>query len=171
MNRNKETKGTLTVKNKDADRLNRHVLHRIFRLANALVQISAGPIKERWGLRPTDLRLLNVLDGEKPLAVREISRRTHVDQAWVSRSLRDLESRDLVQRQDDPMDSRLSLISLTQHGRKLLDEVRPYAMQSEKLLLNGIDEMIFRAHLDQMEKNAEGMLDTLNNTIGKGRKK
>ena len=137
------------VKTRDARRLTDHIADRICRIGDAMIRLSARSIKQTWGLRPTDLRLLNILDGEEPLAVREISRRAHVDQAWVSRSLRDLESRDLVQRQGDPSDSRLTLISLTAHGRKSLDEVRPYALKSEQLLLEGIDEKKLIAQLPE----------------------
>ena len=159
------------LKTRDARRLTDHIADRICRLADAMIRLSARSIKQTWGLRPTDLRLLNILDGEKPLAVREISRRAHVDQAWVSRSLRDLESRDLVQRQSDPADSRLTLVSLTAHGRKTLDKVRPHALKSEQYLLHGIDEKKLKTLLDQVEANAEVMLDTLEQTTGRKAKK
>ena len=159
------------VKTKDAKRLTDHIADRICRLADAMLRVSSRSIKQTWGLRPTDLRLLNILDGEKPLAVREISRRAHVDQGWVSRSLRDLESRDLVQRQTDPKDSRLALVSLTVHGRETLDDVRPYALKSEQFLLNGIDERKLKTLLDQVEVNAEAMLDTIEYALGPRRKK
>lgn len=158
------------VKTGDARRLTDHIADRVCRLGDAMIRLSARSIKQTWGLRPTDLRLLNILDGEPPLAVREISRRAHVDQAWVSRSLRDLESRDLVQRQNDPSDSRLTLISLTAHGRKTLDEVRPYALKSEQLLLDGIDEKKLKTLLDKVEANTEKILDAIENTHARKRK-
>ena len=149
------------VKKGDARRLTDHIADRVCRLADAMLRLSARSIKETWGLRPTDLKLLNLLDGEPPLAVREISRRAHVDQAWVSRSVHELEARDLVQRQGHASDSRLTLVSLTAHGRKTLDAVRPYALNSEQILLAGIDEKKLKALLDQVEVNAEGMLDAI----------
>jgi DNA-binding MarR family transcriptional regulator len=138
-----------------------HVADRVLRLADAMILLSAQSIKKRWGLRHTDLRLLNLLDGEKALSVREISRRAHVDQAWVSRSLRQLEEQDFVQRGSDKRDSRLAMISLTRHGRKTLDEVRPYARRSEGLLLKSINESQLKALLNTLEKNASAMLDAL----------
>lgn len=152
------------VKSGDARRLTDHIADRICRIGDAMIKLSARSIKQTWGLRPTDLRLLNILDGEEPLAVREMSRRAHVDQAWVSRSLRDLESRNLVKRQSDPLDSRLTLVSLTAHGRKTLDEVRPYALKSERLLLGGIDEKKLKTLLDKVENNTEQLLDAIENT-------
>lgn len=126
-----------------------------------MILLSARSIKKKWGLRHTDLRLLNLLDGEKALPVREISRRAHIDQAWVSRSLRALQEQGFVQRGSDRHDSRLTLISLTRHGRKTLDEVRPYARKSESLLLRCINEDQLKALLDTLDENASAMLDTI----------
>ena len=154
------------VKKSDARRLTDHIADRVCRLADAMLRLSARSIKEAWGLRPTDLKLMNLLDGEPPLAVREISRRAHVDQAWVSRSVHALEARGLVQRQSHASDTRLTLVSLTPHGRKTLDEVRPYALKSEQVLLNGIDEKKLKSLLDQVEVNVESMLDAIKQARG-----
>lgn len=148
-------------KSNDAKLLTDHIADRVLRLADAVILLSARSIKERWGLRHTDLRLLNILDGEDALSVREISRRAHVDQAWVSRSLRKLEGQRFVQRGNHERDSRLTLISLTKQGRDILDQVRPYTQKSEKLLLKGIDEKELKALLDILEENVSTMLDTL----------
>ena len=171
MARTNKLKCDVKVKTRDAKRLHDHIADRLCRLADAMIKLSARSIKQTWGLSPTDLRLLNILDGEKPLAVREISRRAHGDQAWVSRSLRDLESRDLVQRQSDPSDSRLIMVSLTDHGRETLDDVRPYALKSQQFLLDGIDEKKLKAMLDKVEANTEGMLEAIAQALGLKEKK
>jgi DNA-binding MarR family transcriptional regulator len=119
--------------------------------------MSSSHIKDRWKVRNTDLRLLNILDGEDSLSVNEISRRAIVDQAWVSRSLHALEAAKLVERRGDPNDSRLTRVSLTKRGRETLDEFRPWAAWSEKVLLKGIDEAALKALLDQLEANTESL--------------
>lgn len=135
-----------------------HIVDRTVRLADAMVRMSSRHLKDRWNLSPTDLRLLNVLDGEEPLSVNEISRRALVDQAWVSRSLRTLEAAKLVERSGHPQDSRLTLVTLTKRGRGTLDEFRPWAAWSEKLLLKGVDERTLKGLLDQVEANAEAVM-------------
>lgn len=144
-----------------AKELHDHIADRVCRIADGMIMVSAKSIRKVWNIRHTDLRLLNVLDGEEPLSVNEISRRAIVDQAWVSRSLKMLEQMDLVMRASDPSDSRRSLIKLTKKGHKTLDEVRPYAMKSEKILLKDIDEAKLKQLLDQLELNVEKMLDAL----------
>lgn len=141
--------------------LHDHIVDRTCRLADAMVRMSSWHMQERWNLRHTDVRLLNVLEGDESLPVNEISRRALVDQAWVSRSLRALEAAKLVERRSDPKDSRLTRVSLTKRGRQTLDEFRPWAAWSEKVLLKGIDEKKLKALLDQLEANTEGLLNKL----------
>jgi DNA-binding MarR family transcriptional regulator len=138
--------------------LHDHIVDRTARLADAMVRMSARHLKDRWKLSPTDLRLLNVLDREEPLSVNEISRRALVDQAWVSRSLRSLEDGKRVERSGHPEDSRLTLVRLTKRGRATLEEFRPWAAWSEKLLLKGVDERKLKALLDQVEANTEAVM-------------
>jgi DNA-binding MarR family transcriptional regulator len=135
-------------------KLNDHIAVRIVRISEIVSRVATLTIEARWGLSNTDLRLLNNLDGASPMAVSELSRRAHVDKAWVSRSLRDLESRKLVQRRSHNKDSRLSLISLSKRGQQLLDEVRPFALNNEIELLSGIDARQFKRLLGVLEVNA-----------------
>jgi DNA-binding MarR family transcriptional regulator len=141
--------------------LHDHIVGRICRLADAMIHMSSGHLRQRWNLRNTDLRLLNVLDGEQPLSVNEISRRALLDQAWVSRSLRALERGKLVERRNDHRDSRLTLVALTRRGREILDDFRPYAAWSERVLLTGVDGAKLKVLLDQVEANTQGLIDTL----------
>ncbi len=141
--------------------LHDHIVGRICRLGDAMIRMSSRHIRKLWNLRHTDVRLLNILDSETPVPVSEIGRRALVDQAWVSRSLRALEAAKLVQRARDPEDSRLVLFTLTQRGRHVLDQFRPYAAWSEKVLLKGVDEGKLKALLDQLEGNTQSLMDTL----------
>lgn len=143
--------------------LNDHISVRVARITEIVTRMATHTIEARWGLSNTDLRLLNILDGAEPMALSEMSRRAHVDKAWVSRSLRDLEKRRLVQRQAHARDSRVALVSLTAAGQKLLDEVRPFALRSEVELLRGVDSRQLKSLLDRLEQNAEGLLSELLN--------
>jgi DNA-binding MarR family transcriptional regulator len=137
------------------------VTDRICRLSDAIIKFSAGNIKHLWDIRHTDLRLLNTLDNNARLSVNEISQRTLVDQAWVSRSLRELELKNLVTRRKHPGDGRITLISLTAKGKRLLEKVRPYAERSEAYLLQGLNERQLKRILDVLENNTERMLQDM----------
>lgn len=116
-------------------------------------------VEKPYGLRSTDLRILNVLDGAEHVAISEIARRTHVDKAWISRSVRQLEDKGLVERRFDPKDSRVSLALLTKTGRDLLEELRPAVMLHEGWVLEGIDGAAFKRDLDRLLENAETILE------------
>ena len=132
---------------------------RIVRIAEVVSRLATQTIEARVGLRNTDLRLMNLLDGAEGVTVNEIARRAHVDKAWVSRSLRHLEKSGLVTRKSARADSRLTVIDLSAKGRALLGQVRPLAMARETRLLDGIDRQAFKASLDRLMANAEGMLE------------
>lgn len=138
-----------------------HIVARTCRLADAMLSVSSRHIKTLWKISNTDLRLLSTLEGGEPLTLAAISRRALVDQAWVSRSVQQLAQKKLVQRQRDPQDSRATLVTLTKRGREILEQSRPYAQWSEKLLLKGMDEEVLKALLDQLEANTHDMLDAL----------
>ena len=148
----------------EAATLNDHIAVRIVRVSEALARIATRRIEARWGLKNTDLRVLNVLDGSVPLPVAEVSRRTHVDKAWISRTVTSLDQRGLVERSPDRWDARLALVSLTARGRALLEEVRPRALENQARLLEGVDERRLKAMLDRLEANAEAILEATDPT-------
>jgi DNA-binding MarR family transcriptional regulator len=131
---------------------------RIVRIAEVVARLATRTIQASIGLRNTDLRILNLLDGSDGVTVNEIARRAHIDKAWVSRSLRHLEAAGLVLRRGLRHDVRLSLIRLSARGRAKLAEVRPMAESHETRLLAGIDQAAFKAQLDRLMANAEALL-------------
>jgi len=132
---------------------------RIVRIAEVMARLATRTIEARVGLRNTDLRLMNLLDGAQGVTVNEIARRAHVDKAWVSRSLRHLERSGLVTRKSNHQDSRLTVVDLSATGRALLERVRPLAVAREAQLLEGIDRDAFTASLERLMLNAERMLE------------
>lgn len=153
-----------------AKALHEHIVARTCRLADAMLRMSSRHIRERWNLRNTDLRLLNILDRVEPMSVMEISRRALLDQAWVSRSLRMLEASQLVERHSHPRDSRQTLAKLTKRGREILDESRPYAQWTEEVLLQGVNEVQLKALLDRLEANTQALLEAVESRPGKCQK-
>jgi len=131
---------------------------RIVRIAEVIARLATQTIEASVGLRNTDLRLMNLLDGTEGVTVNEIARRAHVDKAWVSRSLRELQKSGLVTRRSVRADSRVCVVGLSAKGRALLEQVRPMATTREARLLDGINKIGFKADLDRLMANAEAML-------------
>jgi DNA-binding MarR family transcriptional regulator len=137
---------------------------RVVRIAEVVARLATRTIEAQVGLRNTDLRILNLLDRSDGLSVNEIARRAHVDKAWVSRSLRHLETDGLVIRSSLRRDSRVSVITLSARGTARLNQVRPLAKARESRLLAGIDRTAFKRQLDRLMLNAEGLLAAGSNT-------
>jgi len=140
---------------------------RLIRLAEVFARLAKIGVEEPWGLRNTDLRILNTLDGAGSVPISEIARRTHVDKAWISRSVRELVEKGLVDRSEDPADSRVSLAILTTAGRDLLDRIRPSVIAAEKNVLQGIDERVFKRDLSRLLANVEDVLDAAEGQAGR----
>ena len=146
----------------EARGLNDHISVRVVRLSEALSRIATRTIEARWGLKNTDLRILNTLDGlDDGLPVSELARRVHVDKGWISRSVRDLVASGLVDTRSDPADPRRKLVALSDEGRAQLEMVRPFALRGEMALLDGLDARLLKTMLERLEANAAAMLDGL----------
>jgi DNA-binding MarR family transcriptional regulator len=139
------------------DALIRLVSVRIVRLSELILRIGTLTFKDRYGVKPTDLRILVMLGAYQPISVNEVSRRTHIDKAWISRSLRGLLHRKLIKRTAHPSDSRASSLSLTKQGEALLREIAPVADQLQRELLQGQRTRDVERVLELLSVRAEEM--------------
>ena len=137
------------------DALIRLVSVRIVRLSELILRIGGLTLRDRFGVKPTDLRILVMLGAYQPISVNEVSRRTHIDKAWISRSLRGLLNRKLIKRTPHPSDSRASLLSLTKKGEALLREIAPVAEEYQRQLLQGQRARDVERVLDLLSARAE----------------
>jgi DNA-binding MarR family transcriptional regulator len=137
------------------DTLIRLVSVRVVRIAELILRIGTLTFKERFGVKPTDLRILVMLGAFQPISVNEVSRRTHIDKAWISRSLTPLLRRKLITRTEHPSDSRASLLSLTKKGEALLREIAPVAEEYQRQLLQGQRLRDVERVLDLLSARAE----------------
>jgi DNA-binding MarR family transcriptional regulator len=137
------------------DALIRLVSVRIVRIAELILRIGTLTFKERFGVKPTDLRILVMLGAYQPISVNEVSRRTHIDKAWISRSLTGLLRRKLITRTAHPSDSRASLLSLTKKGEGLLRQIAPVAQDYQRQLLQGQRARDVERVLDLLSARAE----------------
>jgi DNA-binding MarR family transcriptional regulator len=137
------------------DTLIRLVSVRVVRIADLILRIGTLAFRDRFGVRPTDLRILIILGAFQPISVNEVSRRTHIDKAWISRSLTPLLRRKLISRTSHPSDSRASLLSLTKKGEALLREIAPVAEEYQRQLLQGQRARDVEQVLDLLSARAE----------------
>jgi DNA-binding MarR family transcriptional regulator len=130
---------------------------RVVRVADLILRIGKITFGNRFGVKPTDLRILIILGAHQPISVNEVSRRTHVDKAWISRSLGALSRRKLIKKTAHPADSRASSLSLTKKGETLLRQIAPVAEQYQRELLRGQSKSEVERVLDLLAERAEEM--------------
>lgn len=141
------------------DALIRLVSVRVVRVADLILRIGKVTFGERFGVKPTDLRILIILGAHQPISVNEISRRTHIDKAWISRSLRGLLRRKLIKKTAHPADSRASSLSLTEKGEALLRDIAPVAEEYQRQLLRGQRRSDVERVLSLLAARAEEMYE------------
>jgi len=139
------------------DTLIRLVSVRIVRLSEMILRIGSMAFGERFGIKTTELRILVMLGAFQPISVNEVSRRTHIDKAWISRSLRGLLRRKLITKTAHPSDSRAAMLSLTKKGEALLREIAPVAQEYQRQLLQGQRPRDVERVLDLLSARAEEM--------------
>jgi DNA-binding MarR family transcriptional regulator len=134
------------------------IVVRISRLAEIVSRVATQNIEDRYAIRLTDMRILSLLHNSNKMSVAEISRRAHIDKAWISRLARELEQNGLLVRTPDPEDSRSMLLSLTRRGRDLQDSLLPESKKRESFLLQGLDRKRLVAQLTILERNLDLLL-------------
>lgn len=138
------------------DALIRLVPVRVVRVADLILRV--GTLTwDRFGLKNTDLRILAMLGAYQPISVNEISRKTHIDKAWISRSSRGLLRRKLITKSAHPADSRAWSLALTKKGEALLRKIAPVAQEYQRQLLQGQRSRDVERVLDLLAARAEEM--------------
>ncbi len=113
------------------------------------------------GLSLPEWRVVAQLALTVDASVAELARHAWVDRSEVSRAVRGLEHRDLVQRRENPADRRSPRFSLTPEGRGRFEKFRPQwrALQSRLLAdLSGEETVTVNAALGDF---ARTLLDLL----------
>ncbi|GAA3123095.1 MarR family winged helix-turn-helix transcriptional regulator [Streptomyces rectiviolaceus] len=116
------------------------VIGRINRCAALLQQAEDAPLR-RVGLNRPEFDLLGALrrTGHE-LTPGELARETFSSGAAVTKRLKQLQERGLVDRRADTRDRRVSHVGLTETGRDLVDSILPDQLAYETVVLAGLDE-------------------------------
>jgi MarR family transcriptional regulator, organic hydroperoxide resistance regulator len=78
-------------------------------------------VQGEYGLRPPMVFALKELDEPQPMG--KVAKVLHCDNSAVTWITDRLEERGLVERQSDPKDRRVTLLALTDEGRRVRDEI------------------------------------------------
>ncbi|MFI6698519.1 MarR family winged helix-turn-helix transcriptional regulator [Streptomyces sp. NPDC050509] len=115
------------------------VIGRLNRCAALLQQAADAPLR-REGLTRPEFDILGALRRtDRELTPGRIARETFASGAAVTKRLRQLEGRELIARRLDDRDRRVTHLSLTDEGRRLLDRLLPEQVAYDASLLDGLD--------------------------------
>jgi DNA-binding MarR family transcriptional regulator len=106
------------------------------RLNLALLKI----VNREHDLRTKEWRMLTTLERFQPCSALKIAQMTAMDPARVSRAQTKLVKLGLVDAVTDTVDRRRVVLSLTEEGQGLIDELTPEALETEDWLLETLDK-------------------------------
>ena len=112
-----------------------------YQLAAAAERISAGfsqTYRARFGLSIPEWRIMAHLSQTNALSVRDIHQRAGLEKSKASRAAARLEARELVQKKGGSTDKRLIELTLTDKGRKLIEDLIPIAREFEAEVVAGL---------------------------------
>ncbi|GGN50355.1 hypothetical protein GCM10011579_005030 [Streptomyces albiflavescens] len=116
------------------------VIGRVNRCAALLQQAEDAPLR-RAGLTRPEFDVLGTLRRTgNELTPSEIARETFSSGAAVTKRLKQLTERGLVERRGDTRDRRVAHVRLTDEGRELVDRILPEQLAYETTVLAGIDD-------------------------------
>jgi len=113
--------------------------YRLSILSNTISQAIANDYQRRYDISVTEWRVMAVLARFDGLSAREVAERTAMDKVAVSRALARLVEAKRVSRVTHDDDKRRSVLSLTETGWTMHDEVAPMARAREREVLAKLD--------------------------------
>ncbi|MEI7030244.1 MarR family winged helix-turn-helix transcriptional regulator [Streptomyces pratensis] len=116
------------------------IIGRINRCAALLQQAQDAPLRSAGLTRPEFDLLGAVRRTARELTPGELARETFSSGAAVTKRLRALQERGLVDRRGDARDRRVAHVRLTDAGRALVDRLLPCQLAYERSVLAGLDE-------------------------------
>lgn len=123
----------------DVDTRPMEIIGRINRCAALLQQAEDAPLRHAGLTRPEFDVLGTLRRTDHELTPGELARETFSSGAAVTKRLKQLSERGLVERRSDDRDRRVAHVRLTDAGRELVDSVLPEQLAYEAAALSGLD--------------------------------
>lgn len=112
----------------------------VLRLAAKIQHTLMPQYTHRFGLSLPEWRVLPLLNRASPIQLSELTLRSTLDKALISRAVRLLEDKGYVTIKGDPGHGRRLVVAITESGRALHDRVLPTARRRQMALLAILDD-------------------------------
>lgn len=117
--------------------------YRLAILSHTVSTLIARVYDKRFGLTIPEWRVIAIVGRFPGLSAVEVAERTMLDKVAVSRAVTKLIKAGRIEREFADADRRRSILTLSEQGRKVHDEIAPLALGMEEDLLHGLsDEQI-----------------------------
>jgi len=114
--------------------------YRLAILSHTVSSLIARVYDKRFGLTIPEWRVIAIVGRFPGLSAVEVAERTMLDKVAVSRAVTKLIKAGRIDREFADADRRRSILTLSEDGRKVHDEVAPLALEMEQDLLHGLDD-------------------------------
>lgn len=111
------------------------------------------------GLTPSEWRTMAILSEHGKIPASEIVDRSSMDKVSVSRAVKRMHERGLLEKSSNLEDARSTLLDLSQKGKTIYADIVPKVLAAEKRMLKGVSDRDFQSFLKVMSKvrnNLEG---------------
>lgn len=114
--------------------------YRLAILSHTVSGLIARVYDKRFGLTIPEWRVIAIVGRFPGLSAVEVAERTMLDKVAVSRAVTKLIKASRIEREFADADRRRSILTLSEEGRKVHDEVAPLALEMEQDLLHGLSD-------------------------------
>ncbi|WP_242182208.1 MarR family transcriptional regulator [Sphingomonas sp. CARO-RG-8B-R24-01] len=138
-------------------KLDQFLPYRLSIVSNRVSAAVASTYQALFGLKIPEWRLVAIIAESEGATQQALGLATRMDKVTVSRAAATLVERGLVERRPNASDQRSHLLSLTEAGRTLYENVAPKALELEAQVFAGFTKAeiaSFRAMLDRLETSA-----------------
>jgi DNA-binding MarR family transcriptional regulator len=136
--------------------------YRLSLLTNTVSQGIASTYRDRFGISITEWRILAVLGRFPGLTASDVVKRTAMDKVSISRAVKTLMEKGLLERTTDSGDRRRRRLRLTDNsGTQVLEQIIPQAAAFEARLLDVLDQQeieLFLGTLDKLQHKASDIV-------------
>jgi len=114
--------------------------YRLAILSHTVSSLIARVYDKRFGLTIPEWRVIAIVGRFPGLSAVEVAERTMLDKVAISRAVTKLIKANRIDRQFADADRRRSILTLSEEGRKVHNEVAPFALEMEQDLLQGLND-------------------------------
>lgn len=146
----------------DALRLQDYLPYRLAVTSNLVSRLVARAYQSEFGVTIWEWRVIAILGEGEPMTAQALSDSAAMDKVSVSRAVRALVERGLVERENNAADRRSRLLRLSPAGEAVYAEITPVALAQEGALLNELDAeeaQLLAGLLDRLRRRADALME------------